>query len=149
MKRQREIQVLELSAKIMARHGHHNGAAEVLGIADSIRPSKEHNTQLSPKEIRREVCRIIELECGIGINLVRLPNRKKAVKEARHYYAFFLYQYGQLSLKQVGRRINRDHSTVIHSKRALLNLVETEERHRIRFNAVTRKLRNAMNLPTV
>ena len=133
-----------MAAKIAARHGEYRTAANISDCARKLYPTDTPKIKLTPKEIRREVCGIIEQECGISIEEVRKPNRKTAVKEARHYYAYFLYKYGRMSLKQVGKRIMRHYSTVIHSKVKLTYLVDTEVEHQKRFDRVTEKIEMAI-----
>lgn len=62
--------------------------------------------------------RIIELVSGvteIPVADIIGPCRRAEISEARHLAAWLMREGGDMTLREIGRELNRDHSTVVHS----------------------------------
>jgi chromosomal replication initiator protein len=61
---------------------------------------------------------VISMVCKnyqVSIDEIRSKSRKKEVSWPRQVICFLLYRMGNLSYKEIGFRVMRDHATVIHS----------------------------------
>lgn len=78
---------------------------------------------LNPLEI--SLFHIIEM---VEINNLKEKNRKLDNAFTRHYLSYLLYKKMGLTLKAVGKIINRNYGTIINSLRKHYNLTETRDR---------------------
>ena len=68
--------------------------------------------KLTKEEILKVICRELQM------NFEEVKNRKTRLREfvyARQLYAYFCKQYTNESLSKIGKFINKDHATMIHS----------------------------------
>ena len=80
----------------------------------------------TPAAIRPFVHEIVEAACvafGIGRNEVMSDRRDRAATRARQAAMFLAKEMTPLSLPQIGRLLNRDHTTVIHAARVMPQLI--------------------------
>jgi chromosomal replication initiation ATPase DnaA len=74
--------------------------------------------------------RILQVVCthfGVDVEQVKGVGRKAELTEARHYYCFLASKaYCGYKLVQIGKEVNRDHATVLHAKRKLLNYLDVD-----------------------
>ncbi len=76
--------------------------------------------------IQRMVCEFYDIEP----ELVKGKTRKREIVQARQISMYLAKQFTDNSLKNIGKHFGgRDHSTVIHSCQAVLNLMETDEQY--------------------
>lgn len=59
---------------------------------------------------------------------------------ARNTLVYFLFKYTTLNKAQIGRMLNKDHTTIIHGLRAFNDRIETEEPVRNHVEAIRMKL---------
>lgn len=59
---------------------------------------------------------------------IQSKTRKGDVKEARQLFCWFARKYTARPLEIIGKTINRDHATVLHSIRVIDNLITTGDR---------------------
>lgn len=55
---------------------------------------------------------------GLSVGDLRGKSRCRSIAWIRQAYCYEAYSYGRWSMPQIGRTINRDHTTVLHSVRA-------------------------------
>lgn len=74
--------------------------------------------------------RILNVVCthlGVNIEDVKSGSRKAVFTEARHYYCFLASKaYCGYPLVRIGKEVNRDHATVLHAKRKILNFLDID-----------------------
>jgi len=71
--------------------------------------------------IMERVAYVVCSEFNITINEIRSSYRGRNVAEARQIIAYVCVSFYKIRLREVGKFINRDHSSVIHScKQAVL-----------------------------
>ncbi|MEP7167766.1 MAG: helix-turn-helix domain-containing protein [Bacteroidota bacterium] len=58
---------------------------------------------------------LVESSEIISVEVLRSASRWQYIKNIRHAVCKVLYENTNLSYKEVGRLVNRDHSTVVHS----------------------------------
>lgn len=63
---------------------------------------------------------------NVPINKIKGKTRTREIAFCRQVVMFLIRRYTQLSLKDVGSRYNRDHTTVMHSVRLVGNLMESD-----------------------
>ena len=79
------------------------------------------------------IAEILEDYTGITVDQIKSKSRVREVTQIRQLLCYLAGELTNDSLKQIGRFINRDHSTVIHSKRTTLDLLETDRKVRNKF----------------
>ena len=68
--------------------------------------------------------RVLDVTCavyGISEKLLLSPSRRPELVRARQQIIRILRDFGGLSYPEIGRRLNRDHSTIIHSYESAIN----------------------------
>jgi len=85
------------------------------------------------------------IEYGIKLDDIKGKSRKRECVEPRQIAMYLLEKHKAGSLKSIGSRFNgRDHSTVIHSKRAVNDLLETDELYGRKVKRIEDNLMNFM-----
>jgi len=77
--------------------------------------------KLTKEEILKVICRELQM------NFEEVKNRKTRLRDfvyARQLYAYFCKQYTNESLSKIGKFINKDHATMIHSIKQIKGLCE-------------------------
>lgn len=69
--------------------------------------------------------------------MLKTKSRKREIVGPRHIAMFFISRYTKLSLESVGSIFGHyDHSTVIHAKKTVNNLMDTDKRYRERIHMI-------------
>ncbi len=79
---------------------------------------------------------------GITREQIESPIRKREITIPRQIFCCFVRLETEMSLKQVGMLVNRDHATVIHSKNVLKDLYPTNRSYRTIVNDIALQLNN-------
>lgn len=58
---------------------------------------------------------------GLGLDDLRLPDRTAIVTAVRTALAWLLVEVAQLPYAEIGRLLERDHTTIMHAHRVALN----------------------------
>ena len=82
---------------------------------------------------------------NVKMQAVRGKNRQANIREARQLVAYFIREYTDLSLPNVGYMINRDHSTVIHSIKVVRDQVEFNKEYRLRHELINEIIKTRIN----
>ena len=61
---------------------------------------------------------------GIEFNKIQSLKRQRDIIFARHLFCYFTRKRTRLSYQEIGKIINRDHATILHSVRTVENLLE-------------------------
>ena len=68
---------------------------------------------------------IVSEYLGIAPDDMSGKTRKREVADARHIFCYLASKaYGRYTLKQIGRKINRDHASVLHAKKKIVELMD-------------------------
>lgn len=103
------------------------------------------------------VCNIF----GVSFDELESPNRSRRLVKARQALTCLILEYTEMSLSEIGRMMNRDHSTIIHLRdkmthdlthdenlkekyNKLKSLIEGNEKN---FNPLTEKNKQQKQLP--
>lgn len=89
-------------------------------------------------EITRNCNRVIHLICDhfdITVEKFKSAARDRKLVDARKYFFKYIKEtWPQLSLVVIGRLINKDHATVLHSVKVFNSLYETDSLFRERYD---------------
>ena len=85
---------------------------------------------LFKKEVEREkkLRQYNKLNLIATIHGITLKNRKQDLKYKQHYFCWFVRNKSELTLKEIGSILNKDHATVLHSIRSCENLLSYEDK---------------------
>ena len=88
----------------------------------------------------KNVATIIEKETGYNpMDSTRL--RKRAIVEARMLFLVMLCNKNNKSLSYIGSLVGKDHATVIHAKKTVMNLCSTDRQ----FNELYNQIKNRVD----
>jgi len=118
----------------------------VILIDDIIsNPSAAHvdiNTRIGQNEIAilGDILDAVHECTGIHVTQMQMKSRLRDIVEARQIYCFISRVETGLSLAVIGKVINRDHATVLHSMRSILGLIAFNQHNRHQLDCVLRVL---------
>jgi chromosomal replication initiator protein len=104
-------------------------------LADLIPAQKA----LDSEAIQREVARYYKL----AVDELRGERRVKHVAHARQVAMYLCRTLTSASLPEIGKRFNKDHSTVLTSVRKIENLKDTDEQLKLELGELNQKLASA------
>lgn len=78
----------------------------------------------------KDIIDVVSSAYGVTRDEVLSSNRRKALCEVRYIVCCFYRDLG-LSLHEIGRRLNRDHSTIVRSLKVYKDLYEYDKKFRI------------------
>lgn len=96
------------------------GAAAPMPPQMTIEPEPEEKPRRK-LSVQKQIISDCADEFGVTVADILSPSRKKNFVIARRKIAWTLYKRGTFSLNQIGRLMNRDHTTILHSIRAYKN----------------------------
>lgn len=73
-------------------------------------------------------------EYGLSISHIRNKTRISYVREARQVFTQLMREYSSMSTTEIGRLVNRDHSTVIATTKAVRRELDTNALYRNRYS---------------
>lgn len=74
---------------------------------------------------------------NINVKTLKSKNRARNIIDARSMAQFLMRDLLELTLKQIGNEFGLDHSTVLHSTRKHLNMMDWDVRYKNKFNRVS------------
>ena len=77
-----------------------------------------HKDPFAMKRALRQLVADIALIYGVTLTDIYSSRRSKVISAARHHVMFEISQRTEWSLPQIGRFLNRDHTTVLHGIRS-------------------------------
>lgn len=88
--------------------------------------------------------KIISTVCchfGVTFDQVNVISRKSESRWPRQLIMYFMVKHTILTLKQIGEKFNRHHTTVINSREAVQDLIDTNDNVAKEVNALSEKIR--------
>jgi hypothetical protein len=76
----------------------------------------------TPEQLLNEICEVT----GVQVNKIKTKNRKRELVIVRQYYAYFGMEFFNFSCTSLATNINQDHSTLIHGKQAIKDLIDSK-----------------------
>lgn len=92
--------------------------------------------------IHRNTCQIF----GVNYYATFFNTRKKEIVQARQTTMELSYKLLKLSLSDVGYYFNKDHATVLHAKKKINNIYDTEIEFRYKYNSLESKCRRMLSI---
>jgi chromosomal replication initiation ATPase DnaA len=98
------------------------------GRVGVIYHSKSHVTKKEKDdELFYIVSETLRKYYNVGYGELVNKSRRRPISEKRQLLHFLAYKYTGLSTTEIGKRTNRDHATVLYSKKVVSNLLETDK----------------------
>lgn len=104
--------------------------------AEVLKDVFQGHKALDSEHIQKEVARYYKL----GVEELRGERRVKHVAHARQVAMYLCRTLTQASLPEIGKKFNKDHSTVLTSVRKIEHLRETDEQLKLELGELTQKL---------
>jgi len=82
---------------------------------------------------------------GVEKKQIKLGKRNKNIREARQYVHYFLGANTDLSLQEIGNITNNDHSTVLHSKKVVVDNSTFDKRLKERFEYLSKEIKKSLS----
>ena len=99
---------------------------------------KNSKRELSIDYISKVVCDYFKLP----INQLQTRTRKREIVQARQLAMYFSKNFTKSSLASIGSQIgNKDHATVLHAYKTVLNLIDTDKSFKLYVNEIEQKLK--------
>jgi chromosomal replication initiation ATPase DnaA len=90
------------------------------------------------------ICDIVSTYYGVTVDDLASLKRNRIFVEPRHLVFWLLYESKQFkyTLYEIGRVLNRDHSTVIHANKTINNTIQYNKEKNIEYKALKNKIFN-------
>lgn len=94
-----------------------------------------------PKEPTvEEIIEVVAHYFELPSEVLHMKTRKREIVQARQIAMYLSKEKTKLSLSEIGRLIgNKDHATVLHAKRTVSNLCDTDKRFKADVNKIEKK----------
>lgn len=86
------------------------------------------------KKDSARVLKAIKKTTGISQEDIIGIKRTPRISEARHLYCFIMHQNLGYTTALIGKFINRKHSSVLHDKNRMIDLIEIDEKSKNIYN---------------
>jgi hypothetical protein len=108
---------LAVRARMNRAVKHTNKILESAAIPEAPQPLEEDKTVLPFSSVNKikMICKYVGAIYGLTVNDIVSARRTLKLVEARHIVCYVSRHATRYSYPQIGRAINRDHSTVIHA----------------------------------
>ncbi len=128
--------------KIRAHHDLNNMPLDLPNITAVINDmfKVEGNALPTPNLIISQVCKYY----SVDENTLRGTLKTKGVTEARQMAVYLIRQLTNLSLPDIGKELNRDHSTILHSIRKVEMAAKSDERMKDTIRDITATINAAL-----
>lgn len=83
--------------------------------------NRSHST-IPKDKITADVCE----KYNVSFELIKAHTRKPEILFPRQLLMYLLFRHGGLSSLQIGKQLNRDHSTVLRSIQVIQDYIETD-----------------------
>lgn len=87
-----------------------------------------------------KIIALVEDYFGITLELMCYTSRKREIVYPRQVAMYLLIHYSPLSLKNIGKIFGKDHTTVIHSRQSIQDLIDTNSEIRNQIGNLTLQL---------
>ena len=109
-------------------------------VIDPIVVSSLENILAEP--LIKLIVTLVRKHTGLSIAELRVKNRKRHLVLARQWNMYFIAKHTTHSLSVIASIFDRDHATVVHSRKTINNLIETDKK----MNNLYRKIEDEILL---
>lgn len=100
---------------------------------------KNPKQEISIDFISKTVCNFL----NIPIDMLHSSTRKREIVQARQIAMFFSKKYTKAALASIGKQVGgKDHATVLHACKTVLNLQETDKRFKQTLEEIDKKFKH-------
>lgn len=100
---------------------------KIVRVANQLRLSE--TVKLKEERIIEYILKIVEKYLQVDSNFVTTQSRRAELVFARQVSMYLIFRYSTCSLERIGAVFNgKDHATVIHAKKTISNLMDTEKK---------------------
>ena len=117
--------------------------AEAIMLAESFIGGFRLYEEIKPS-IYDEIIEIVCRYYGHTYDQVNQKNRKKELVMTRHICMFMGSTYTKLSEVNIGKKFNKDRTTVIHSCKVVNNLIETDKKIAYDIKVISNKIKTLL-----
>ncbi|MBQ7340744.1 MAG: chromosomal replication initiator protein DnaA [Oscillospiraceae bacterium] len=128
--------------KIRAHHDLNNMPLDLSNIASVINDmfKVEGNALPTPNLIISQVCKYY----SVDENTLRGTMKTKGITEARQMAVYLIRQLTNLSLPDIGKELNRDHSTILYSIRKVEVAAKSDDRMKETIRDITASINSSV-----
>ena len=94
----------------------------------------------------QNILEFISEHYGVSENSIKSKSRKDEVVKARHAYFYIAYKTSRKGLAEIGRLVNRDHTTVIHGMRKIEGEIDIYQDTFLEFKELKEKCENKISI---
>lgn len=98
--------------------------------------------RLTPQKLINNFCEKV----NVPYHLLQGKSRKREIVAPRQILMRLIKLNFGLNLHEIGRMMNKNHATVIHSINVIENLCDTDQEFKLRYNAIADHLTKINNL---
>lgn len=95
---------------------------------------------MSNNEIAAVVFNEVKNEYGVTAFQLYSSSRHQAIREARQVFSHLMRKHTDMTLSEIGKLVNRDHSTVIHACRTVESDIDGNVRYKKRYERINDKI---------
>ena len=88
----------------------------------------------------KNILSIVSNETNISISDIKSESKKGKLSDARKLYCVLAKEYTRESFNEIGKLINRDHSTVLYSEKKAKIFIKNEIKFRTIYNSIKERL---------
>lgn len=93
-----------------------------------------------------EIVSLVRKYTGQDVRSLQVKSRKRHLVFPRQLNMYFLEKHTNYSLAMIGSIFNRDHATVLHAKKTIQNLIDTDKRIRNQYHLIEESIDAHKNL---
>ena len=114
----------------------------------TVSPRRNSSAYAMPGVVRRppkpeEIDKVVARHYGLNVEDLSVKTRKREIVEPRQIAMYMNELYTKESLKDIGRRYGKDHATVLHASKTVINLKETDRHFSAIVETIVEKLASA------
>jgi hypothetical protein len=114
---------------------------------DSRELGRRRTLHLKRNQMDDIIIHITVTNRGFTREQVETTTRKREIVQTRQECMYFLSKFTKLSLSQIGANIGgKDHATVLHAKKTIQNVIDTDNEFRKINKIIELKIRTALGL---
>lgn len=83
---------------------------------------------MKKNQIEQKINNALIMAFSIPLEVIKSNSNERGLVDKRHIICYWMYQYTRVSTSKIGLIINRDHTTVIHGRKKIQNLIDSKNR---------------------
>lgn len=83
---------------------------------------------------------LVKKHTGLSVDALKTINKKRHIAVARQLNMYFICKYTKYTLQSVADIFKRDHATVLHAKKTIRDLIDTDRKIRALNEAIENEI---------